>query len=381
MLRPSRAISGRLGDTQPSFSAYLSSGAWQQLPIPAGPKNLRVQVALSPSDAWATVTGGFMHWDGSSWQKASVPWLDEDVAWIEAMAASATDDVWGVGHKAGRLYKTPDDGPGEHTQGQIPATLHWDGSAWSEIAVPSAPGRSSTLYGVSSRGGETWAVGWYERKVGEVSQKGGGLPHELVHHGPIALRWDGAQWVEMAPPNAGGGGTALLSVHVLGPEDVWVSAPPTVATTPPRTTTWVPHTSLTGTARAGIYSPQRADPTGVTSLALAARPTTISGWAAAVQMVSATRRRPIGTASIGPSIGPEAFPSGQTKSGRSFGAAGGSEPEITAASPSDVWFNPGFTRFGHSPSDEDQRQVDASASDPMLFHWDGQSWAKVMVDF
>ena len=200
----------------------MSAGVWQQLSIPTELKNLRVQTALSPSDVWATVTGGFVHWDGSSWQKTSVPWLDEDVAWIDAMAASATDDIWAVGHKAGRLYKTPDDGPGEHTQGQLPASLHWDGSAWSEIAVPPAPGRSSTLYGVSSRGGETWAVGWYEDKVGEVKQTGEGLPHELVHQGAIALSWDGDRWVDMAPPNTGGGGTALLAVLVLGSDDVWV---------------------------------------------------------------------------------------------------------------------------------------------------------------
>ena len=190
--------------------------------MPEGLTNLRVQAALSPSDVWATVAGGLVHWDGSSWQKMSVSWLDEDVASMDAMAASASDDVWAVGHKAGRLYKTPGDGPGEHTQGQLPATMHWDGSAWSEIAVPPAPGRSSTLWGVSTRAGGTWAVGWYEDKVGEVKQAGGGLPLELVHEGPIALRWDGKKWVDMAPPDAGGGGTALLAVLVLGPDDVWV---------------------------------------------------------------------------------------------------------------------------------------------------------------
>ena len=70
-------LSGRLGDAQPSFAAYQSAGSWQQLPMPAGLKNLRVQVALSPNDVWATVTGGLVHWDGSSWQKTSVSWLDE----------------------------------------------------------------------------------------------------------------------------------------------------------------------------------------------------------------------------------------------------------------------------------------------------------------
>ena len=68
-------------------------------------------------------------------------------------------------------------------------------------------------------------------------------------------------------------------------------------------------------------------------------------------------------------------------SGKQGATVGGSEPTVVAASPTDVWFNPGFTRFWYSPSSEDQRQVDANASDPMLFHWDGQSWGKVELGF
>jgi hypothetical protein len=373
-------ISGRLGATQPSFAASLSGGVWQQIPMPPDVKNLRVQAAISPSDVWATVAGGFVHWDGSSWQKTSVPWLDGDIASMGAMAASATDDVWAVGHKAGRLYTTSGDSPGERTRGQLPATLHWDGSAWSEIVVPPAPGRSSALYGVSSRGGETWAVGWYERKVGEVAQTGGGLPHDLVHRGPIALRWDGAQWVEMAPPDAGGGGTALLSVLVLGADDVWVLGSTNSSDDPIKyddlDATYLAHWNGMGWQRlATPHGPQRYL-------------TSVGGTADDDLWLGGSSPEGIGYPEAThwdgqhwTIYGPEAFPSGNSIAGKSGGIAGTGEPEVSAASPSDVWFDPGFTRFWYSPSSEDQREVDASGSDPMLFHWDGQSWSKVEVRF
>ncbi len=374
-------ISGRMGETQPSFAAYLSGGVWQQLPMPKGPKNLRVQMTLSPSDAWATVTGGFVHWDGSSWQKTSVPWLDEDVGWIDAMAASATDDVWAVGHKAGRLYKTPGDGAGEHTQGQLPATMHWDGSAWSEIPVPPVPGRSSTLYGVSSRGGETWAVGWYEDKVGEVKQAGGGLPHELVHHGPIALRWDGEKWVDMAPPNAGGGGTALLSVLVLGPDDVWVLGSTNRSDDPNKnddlSATYLAHWNGDGWQR--LATPHGPQWGYLTSL---------GGTADDDLWLGGSSPGGLGYPEAAywdgqhwTLYGPEKFATDQAAPRKHGAILGGSEPTVVAASPSDVWFNPGFTRFWYSRSSDDQRQVDASASDPMLFHWDGQNWSKIQIGF
>jgi hypothetical protein len=373
-------LSGRLGQVQPSFAAYLSGGSWQQLPMPTSLKNLRVQTALSPSDMWATVTGGLVHWDGSSWQKTSVSWLDQDVSSMDSMAASASDDVWAVGHKAGRLYKTPDSGPGEHTQGQLPASLHWDGSAWSEVSVPPAPGRSSTLSGVSSRAGETWAVGWYEDKVGEVRQPGGGLPHELVHQGPIALRWDGMKWVDMAPPDAGGGGTSLLAVLVLGPDDVWVLGSTSPSNDPYQNEdhgTYLAHWDGEGWQR----------------LAVAHGPdwgylTSIDGAADDDLWLSGDSPEGIGYPEVAhwdgqhwTLFGPEMFAVDDRTTGRPSGLVGASQPTVVTASPTDVWFNPGFTRYWHPPLSEEQREVHVSASDPMLFHWDGQSWSKVKVRF
>jgi hypothetical protein len=373
-------LSGRLGEMQPSFAAYLSGGSWQQVPIPTSLKNLCVQIALSPSDVWATVAGGLAHWDGTAWQKTSVSWLDGDIAWMDAMAASATDDIWAVGHKAGRLYKTPGDGPGEHTQGQLPATMHWDGVAWADVAMPPAPGRSSTLSAVSSRGGVTWAVGSYENKVGEVKQAGGGLPLELVHRGPIALRWDGAKWVDMAPPDAGGGGTALLSVLVLGRDDVWVLGSTDNSDNP------------TKVRDPGIYlahwNGQGWEPLPVGPGRQWGYLTSIGGTADDDLWLGGSSPGGVGYPETAhwdgqhwTVYGPDSFPIDTTASGTVRGTLGGSEPIVVAASATDVWFNPGFTRFWYSPSSEDQGHVNANASDPMLFHWDGQSWGKVHVGF
>ncbi len=102
-------ISGRLGETQPAYAAYLSGGAWRRLLIPARLKNLHVLAALSPSDAWATVSGGIAHWDGSAWQETSLPWLDGNVASLDAMAVAATNYVWAVGHRAGPPYHAAHD--------------------------------------------------------------------------------------------------------------------------------------------------------------------------------------------------------------------------------------------------------------------------------
>lgn len=356
-------ISGRLGETQPAYAAYLSGGAWRRLPIPARLKNLHVLAALSPRDAWATVSGAIAHWDGSAWREASLPWLDGNVASLDAMAVAATNDVWAVGDKAGPLYHAPHD-PGTRYQGELPLTMHWDGSAWAKVPVPPSPGHSAMLDAVSSRGAETWAVGWYER----------GLPREPLRRGPIALRWDGERWLEMALPNTSGGGTTLLDVLVLGRNDVWVLGMSNrdgvgatylarwdgmswrrVAT--PRGRAWGNFTSVAGTAdddlwlggsgADGLDDPQAAHWDG--------------------QRWTVYRSA--------------AFPSRQSAAGQASGELGEDEPQITAASPSDVWFNASFTRFWYSASSDDQRQIAASASDPMLFHWDGRSWSKVQIGF
>lgn len=61
-----------------------------------------------------------------------------------------------------------------------------------------------------------------------------------------------------------------------------------------------------------------------------------------------------------------------TFGGISGGAVGTGGPQITSSSATDVWFNAGFARFWEG---------DSRPADPVLYHWDGQSWTKVVVPF
>lgn len=356
-------ISGGLGEMQPAYAAYWSGGAWRRLPIPAGLKNLRVLAALSPSDAWATVTGGIAHWDGSAWQETSLPWLGGNVASLDAMAVAATNDVWAVGQKAGPPYHAPHD-PGTRYQGELPLTMHWDGSAWAKVPVPPSPGHSATLDAVSSRGAETWAVGWYER----------GLPREPLRRGPIALRWDGERWVAMALPNTSGGGTTPLDVLVLGRNDVWVLG---MSNRDGVGTTYLAHWD--GTSWRRVATPHGRAWGNFTSVAGTADDDLWLGGSGAHGLDDPQAAHWDGQRWT--VYRPAAFPSKQSAAGQASGELGEGEPQITAASPSDVWFNASLTRFWYSASVDDQRQIEANASDPVLFHWDGRSWSKVQIGF
>jgi len=370
-------VSGRLGEQEQGFAAYLSDETWRRLSAPEDIANPAVVAAISPSDVWAAVRRGVAHWDGSSWSAMAVPWLDGDVAWLHAMAASASDDVWGVGHRAGRIYRDPD---GTRTVGWLAATMHWNGSRWSTVSVPTEPGRSSALEDVASHGGESWAVGWYERKVGVVKQRGGAPSLDVLRDGPVALRWDGGRWVEMEPPNAGEGGTRLLAALVIGPGDVWV---------------------LGSTARSD--DPRRAEP-GRAYLAhwdgkrwqqLATPRASRLGSFAGLGGVADDDLWLAGSGRGGEGYpetahwdgrhwtlyGPATFTAGSATSSRPAGEVGANDPTIVAASSTDVWFDAGFSVFWDSSSSVGQGQVRVSASDPMLFHWDGRSWDRVKLGF
>jgi hypothetical protein len=71
-----------------------------------------------------------LHYDGAQWTKISTP----DVGELQAVSAAAPDDVWAVGQFG---------------------TLHWDGSAWSQVPAP-----AGELIAVDAVGPEdAWAVG------------------------------------------------------------------------------------------------------------------------------------------------------------------------------------------------------------------------------
>lgn len=119
--------------------------------------------------------------DGS-WTVFRAPATSDTIV-LQAMSATAPDDVWAVGTTAPTGPEPPQ-----------PVAEHWDGGRWSLVPVP-APVGGGQLMGISARTAkDAWAVG----------SSGSGVP--LLEH------WDGRGWrMQAAPvPNAQLNGVAVV---------------------------------------------------------------------------------------------------------------------------------------------------------------------------
>jgi hypothetical protein len=136
-------------------------------------------------------------WDGTSWRNdlshAASSRLEGA---LEAVTCTATDDCWAVGAH----------GP---TSLQQPLIEHWDGNAWTPVA-PAEPTveRSGALLAVACQSrSDCWAVG------GRADA--GGTFHTLAEH------WNGSSWSVVASPNAPGGHTVLEGVACSAAARCW----------------------------------------------------------------------------------------------------------------------------------------------------------------
>ena len=169
-----------------TFSVFgMPAGAGPQLPIPCQTWS-ELPTAIPPATTFA--------------------------AW-RAVKAFAADDAWAVGDKLM---------PSSGITGSMTVTMHWDGSAWSEVPSPN-PGpvglENTLLYAVDGvASSDLWAAGLYTRS------SGGGWTGPQV----FAMHWDGAAWTP--PPNlpmpnnsvgAGVTGSRVFDIKALASNDVW----------------------------------------------------------------------------------------------------------------------------------------------------------------
>src|SRR5207253_7329855 len=108
------------------------------------------------------------------------------------------NDVWAVGY-----YYT---GPGGVWR---TLTLHWNGSAWSQVASPNVGSSDNSLNGVTGSGNDVWAVGYYATFAGGY----------LVSRS-LTLHWNGSAWSVVQSPNPGFWGNQLYAMTGSG-SDVW----------------------------------------------------------------------------------------------------------------------------------------------------------------
>jgi hypothetical protein len=159
-------------------------------------------VALAPDDVWAV---GFrqhrlrsssliLHFDGTNWARVDVPSSGRTQA-LMAVGASSAANVWAIGQR-GR-------------DGDRAVVLHYNGSHWSEVDLPerisSGPARLSAVEVISPN--DVWIVG-----------TGGGSSRSYLP--ALALHFDGLRW-ESDPILGAGVRGSLSDVEATGPRDVW----------------------------------------------------------------------------------------------------------------------------------------------------------------
>ena len=157
-----------LGRGQPLIERWNGS-AWQIVPSPALPKDSggggwNSVVALSPTDAWAVGSFGWIldshpmiaHWDGSSWQNVVAD--SNTYAGLYSVAAGSANDV-----RAAGWIRT---GPGASSGNgqQVPLIEQWNGTNWQIATVPALPSGAKVQQGSSiatDGAGNYWAMGSY----------------------------------------------------------------------------------------------------------------------------------------------------------------------------------------------------------------------------
>ena len=209
------------GTTLPLIE-HWNGTAWSVAIVPSVGQTLGSELtgvaAISPQDAWAvgyfSTSGGqsapnlqqplALHWNGSQWQSVAMPSPSTgSYESLSAVAAVSSHDVWAVG---------------DDSAGNSALIEHWDGSAWKVVAAPTAVngGALTGLAAVAS--GDVWAVG---SGAGTVRQ---GAVCGIAGGGVIA-HWDGTRWSNVALPTLAGATQgvpySLAAVAATSAHDVW----------------------------------------------------------------------------------------------------------------------------------------------------------------
>ena len=120
--------------------------------MPAG-ISLSSVATVGVNDAWAvgndaTNQPATLHWNGTAWSLVASPAMSAGGS-LRGVSARAGNDVWAVG-----IGYTGD------ANTVLPLTLHWNGTVWSRVPV-TGPAASPQLFAVSGRPGTShvWATG------------------------------------------------------------------------------------------------------------------------------------------------------------------------------------------------------------------------------
>ena len=123
---------------------------------------------------------------------------------LEAVSCTTSSNCWAVG-----TYS--------HNGAGLNQAMHWNGSTWSQVTVPSpggtASGDISELFGVHCKvSADCWAVGYYDSGGPDLNE---------------ALHWNGTKWSVVTTPAPGGTTSSsvneLLDVWCTGASNCWAA--------------------------------------------------------------------------------------------------------------------------------------------------------------
>ncbi len=320
----------------PFLTLLLAAAAWPQTPFEIQPtpnplttnNGLYAAAAISATNAWA-VGQVALHWNGSQW--SGVPVAIQGAA-LNGVAAVAANDVWAAGSFESL------------TTGFSSAIIeHWDGTAWTNAAIP-RPGVSSVFTSIVAFGSnDVWAAGWF------LNSSETGIQ-------PLFEQWNGTAWT-VIPASADTDTVFITGIAGSSSSDIWA-----VGYTEPGSVDHPFAMHWNGTAWTVTKTPARGKGTNILYGVVAPAPN--EAWAVGLSTPDAPPAESVtltliehwdGTAwQIVPS--PNVGPTSVYQSNRLFA--------ITTLSPTDIWT--GGSSFAADGSGDQSTLVQ---------HWDGTTWA------
>ncbi|HLI09373.1 MAG TPA: hypothetical protein VKV40_22615 [Ktedonobacteraceae bacterium] len=186
---------------QQTLIEHWNGSAWSIVSSPTPNGTTQDQLfsitAISASNIWAVGSSHgkqtsktlIEHWNGTAWSIVSSPNTQFAGNGLNSVTAISASNIWAVGEA--------------YTQYGYPSqTLieHWNGSAWSIVSSPNAPGsQNNDLLGVTAiSGNNIWAVGRWD--AGSQNYR------TLIEH------WNGSAWGIVSSPNGVSNPSALQAV-------------------------------------------------------------------------------------------------------------------------------------------------------------------------
>jgi hypothetical protein len=178
--------------------------------IPGIPGGLDAVSATSATNAWAagtqTLASGhvgtlILHWNGTTWSKVASPTPGSKYTTLTGVSADSPADAWAVGNYGNATCTSSTN-----------VILHWNGTAWSQVASPNPGAACNYLNGVTAISPtDAWAVGQ-------------SCAVAINTCSTLILHWNGTAWSKVASPSPGPGGYyPLTAVTADSPTDAWAT--------------------------------------------------------------------------------------------------------------------------------------------------------------